>query len=300
MTHFKLNKEGKTVTYDYSVPYSTSFIDYGYEGKGMEAFYTTLQNMSKDYFYKEDWVYEASIGYYHEVIDNKTDAFLKDFLDITAPLLLTSIYEDSNYFTIDKLVIKEDDGFLRLQILVDQTGTGLTINNTNILSEARIYPHINLFDEKVLEEEKNNTITFALGANGEAKHDDATYNGKSSYTEKVGDYTLSITNGSAMYINARDAKGNSCLKMGKSSEAGTFTFSVPSDVNKVIIYVAKYKSNKTIVNINGKDYTITTASDNGEYTPIEIDTSTTKKVTFTTVKGGYRCMINTIEFIANE
>lgn len=296
MTHFTLNENLTTVTYNYTVPYSTSFIDYGYEGKGMEAFYTTLENMSKNYFFKEDWQYDESIGYYHEITDKKTDGFLKDFLDITAPLLLTSIYEDTNYFTLDKLVIKEEDGFLSLQILLDSTSLGLTIDNTNVLSEARIYPNIDQFDEKVLEEEKNNTITFALGTNGEASHSDGETN-KSSYTEKVNDYTLSINDGVRFYPQARDAKGNSCIKMGISGETGSFSFTVPSDVTSVIIYVAQYKTNKTIVKINGTDYTITTASNNGEYTPIKIDTSVTKTITFATTSSGKRCMINTIEFV---
>lgn len=294
MTHYKLNQDGNTVTYDYTIPYSSSFVDYEYEGKGMEAYYVTLQNMSKGYFFKEDWTYDEKIGYYHNVINKSADKFLKDFLEITAPLLLIkSICEDTNYFTIDKLVIKEDDGFLRLQILLDQTNSGFTVDNTNILSEARIYPSNLMFDEKVLEEEKNNSIVFNLGTNGEAKHYDGA-NNLSSYNEVVDNYTLSITNGSSFYPLARDNKGNSCIKIGKSDAIGSFKFTVPSDINTVVIYVAQYKTNKTIVKINGTSYTITTSSNNGEYTPIEIDTTSNKNVEFETTSSGKRCMINTI------
>ncbi|MBQ9125130.1 MAG: hypothetical protein IJY13_00560, partial [Clostridia bacterium] len=69
------------------------------------------------------------------------------------------------------------------------------------------------------------------------------------------------------------------------------------DVTSVVIYVAKYKANTTKVNVNGTDYTISTASNDGEYTAITVDTTTTKTVTFTTVSGGVRCMIDAIEYL---
>ena len=99
-----------------------------------------------------------------------------------------------------------------------------------------------------------------------------------------------------MYTGARDAKGNSCIKFGASGKAGSFTLTVGDNVTKVVIYVAQYKSNTTKITVNGTSYTITTASDDGVYTAIEVDTSSTKTITFTTVSGGYRCMVNTIEF----
>lgn len=157
---------------------------------------------------------------------------------------------------------------------------------------------------KLKEEENNNQgnpdidgllARFDFGDNGNASHVDGIDLGTSS-SYVVGDYTLKLTNMSKVFGKAFDQKGNSCLKLGTKSVAGTFSFTVDASVNKVIINVAQYKANKTIVNINGKDYTITTASDNGEYTAIEIDTSTNKNVEFTTVSGGYRCMINSIEF----
>ena len=65
---------------------------------------------------------------------------------------------------------------------------------------------------------------------------------------------------------------------------------------KVSIHVAQYKANATKVNVNGTDYTISTASNDGAYTEISIDTSTNKQVSLETVGSAYRCMINTIEF----
>ena len=137
--------------------------------------------------------------------------------------------------------------------------------------------------------------TFALGANGSASHADGS--SKTSYSETVNGYTLNITSGTNMYTGARDAKGNSCIKFGASSKAGSMSFTVADNVTKVIIYVAKYKTNTTKITVNGTSYTITTASNDGAYTAIEVDTSTTKTVSFTTVSGGYRAMVNTIEFI---
>jgi len=137
--------------------------------------------------------------------------------------------------------------------------------------------------------------TFNLGTNGSASHNDGS-GSKATYSETADGYTLSITGGTNLYTGARDAKGNSALKLGTSKKTGSFTFTVDESVNKVVIYVAQYKTNTTKVTVNGQTYTITTASNNGAYTPIEIDTSTTKTVTFSTVSGALRAMVNTIEF----
>jgi hypothetical protein len=138
-------------------------------------------------------------------------------------------------------------------------------------------------------------VVFALGANGSASHGDGS--SKTSYSETVSGYTLNITGGTNMYTGARDAKGNSCLKMGASSKAGSFSFTVPDDVTSVVIMVAKYKTNTSKITVNGISYTLVNNSDNGAYDEIVVDTSTTKTITFKTVSGGYRCMVNSIIFI---
>jgi hypothetical protein len=98
-----------------------------------------------------------------------------------------------------------------------------------------------------------------------------------------------------VYDGARDAKGNSCLKLGTSKVTGSLTFTVPENVTEVVIYVAGYKAaTSTDIKINGTSYNVSTTSNDGIYTAITIDTTTVKTVTFTTVT--YRCMINTIEF----
>ena len=143
---------------------------------------------------------------------------------------------------------------------------------------------------------ENTSVTFEFGANGEAAHVDGNaLSASKSYTE--GNYTLSLTGATKVYDGARDAKGNSCLKLGTSSVVGTFTFTVPEDVTEVVIKVAKYKSNTTKVEVNGTAYTINSASNDGAYDEIKIDTSATKTVTFTTVSGGVRCMIDSITYV---
>ena len=142
--------------------------------------------------------------------------------------------------------------------------------------------------------------TFSLGANGSASHKDGTdTTADKSYTESNNGYTLSISSTASMYNGAIDAKGNSCLKFGTSSKVGNMSFTVPSDVTSVIIYVAKYKANTTKVTVNGTTYTISGASNNGAYDAITVDTTANKTVSFTTVSGGLRAMVNTIEFYAS-
>ncbi|MBQ6714878.1 MAG: hypothetical protein IJN15_04930, partial [Clostridia bacterium] len=140
------------------------------------------------------------------------------------------------------------------------------------------------------------TITFEFGANGTASHKDGSDMGASkSYTE--GDYTLAITGASKVYSGAYDATGKSALKLGTGSVVATFSITVPDDVTSVIFMVAKYKANATTVSVNGTNHTISTASDNGEYTPITVDTTTTKTITFATTSSGKRCMIDSIAYV---
>jgi len=146
------------------------------------------------------------------------------------------------------------------------------------------------------EEPSEQTLAqFTLGANGTASHSDGS--SATTYSETVNGYTLSVTGGTKMYSGARDAQGNSCLKLGTSSAAGGFTFTVAENVTKVIIYVGGYKANTAKLTINGTSYTTTNNSNDGAYDAIEIDTSTTKTVTLTTVSGGYRAMVNGIDFV---
>ena len=136
--------------------------------------------------------------------------------------------------------------------------------------------------------------TFEFGSNGAATHADGS--AKASYTDIQNGYTLNLTDGSSFYTGSRDAKGNSCVKLGKGSAIGSCNFTVTDDVAKVVIYAAKYKSNKSELSINGEIYALTKNSNDGEYDVITIDTSENKEVALATTSSGYRCMINTIEF----
>lgn len=119
---------------------------------------------------------------------------------------------------------------------------------------------------------------------------------KTTYEETVGNYTLSLT-GKKLFPNSYDANGKAMIKLASSSTAGSFSFTVPDNVTKVKLYVAKYKANNTKVEINGTTYTIENSSNDGAYDEIVIDTSLNKTVSFTTVSGGYRAMLNTIVFV---
>ena len=137
--------------------------------------------------------------------------------------------------------------------------------------------------------------TFDLGSNGDAAHNDGK-DATASMSFTSGSYTLQFDSVSKVYTGATDAKGNSCIKLGTSKAAGSLTFTVPSDVNTVVIYVAKYKANATKIKVNGQEHSLTKNSNDGQYDVITVDTSSTKTVTIETVSGGLRCMINTIEF----
>ena len=144
-------------------------------------------------------------------------------------------------------------------------------------------------------------IVFDFGANkasGTAHADGNDIGSSKSYT--VDGYTLALTNVAKCYDGANDATGKSALKLGTSKLIGEFTFTAPDDVTSVIFKVAQYKANTTKVAVNGTNYSITTASNNGEYTPITVDTTSTKTITFKTVASNYRCMVDSITFVIAE
>ena len=153
------------------------------------------------------------------------------------------------------------------------------------------------FEVKVMAK-ANAIATFNFGANGDAAHVDGTAVGEEGITYTEGSQTLVIAaNPSKVYDGARDAKGNSCIKLGTGSAAASFSFTVGADVKQVIINVAGYKANNAKLNVNGVEYTVTTASADGNYTAITIDTSATKTVNVETLSGGYRAMIDSIVYM---
>lgn len=146
-------------------------------------------------------------------------------------------------------------------------------------------------DAPVVEGDK---VTFEFGSNGEAKHSDG--GEATAYSETIDGCTLTLSTLSKVYKNARDAKGNSALKLGTGSATGSFSLTAPDNVIRVIFNVAGYKAKTVTVNVNGKAQSITTTSDNGTYTAIEVDTTSTKNITFAT-STNYRCMIDSITYV---
>ena len=204
---------------------------------------------------------------------------------------------------IGTVTLESENDILRAENLYNKLPSELKGNVANLyntLTEAR-----EKYEQLVEEENKQNNndnpvvpgsvAKFEFGANGDATHKDNNTS-QATYTETQGSYTFNYTNGVKAYPGSVDAKGNGALKIGTGSAIGSFTFEVPTNINKVIIYVAQYKANNTTISINGKQYSITTPSNNGEYTAIEVDTTTVKTINFSTVSGGQRCMINAIEY----
>ena len=81
---------------------------------------------------------------------------------------------------------------------------------------------------------------------------------------------------------------------------GLFDFTVPSDVEYVVFRIATYNNDNSVqVTINGKTYDVNTASNNGQYTSVTVDTSTTKTISFSTVVKAKRVMIDSISYHAS-
>lgn len=117
-----------------------------------------------------------------------------------------------------------------------------------------------------------------------------------TYEITEGNNTMSLSDIKKLSLKAFDAKGNSCIRLGTGNSIGSITFSVDENVTKVIICIAGYKSNVAKVIVNEVSYSIETKSDNGEYTTIIIDTTTSKTITIKTESSGKRCMIDKIEY----
>ena len=141
-------------------------------------------------------------------------------------------------------------------------------------------------------------IVFDFGDNGSTGHNDGSeMSAGTSFTS--GGYTLKITSASKVYKGARDETGKSALKFGTSSAVGSITFAVPDDVNSIQIYAAKYKTNTSVMVVNGASHTLTKNSNDGEYDVITVDTSTNKTVTIATSSSGKRMMLDKIVYVTS-
>ena len=143
----------------------------------------------------------------------------------------------------------------------------------------------------------SNQIVFELGENGSGFSEGTSATGTLEY--KSNDYTLSLTNLVKVYSGARDALGYSCIKLGSSSAIGSFSFTVPNNINKISFEITGYKAKTTKYSVNGgsaKTIDSVNSSDNGTYETVEVDTSTNKTVSISTVSGGVRALINKIVY----
>ena len=227
------------------------------------------------------WTYSEGVYTFNLLVSDEMTRFAREFV---APMWLDT-EEAKNYVVFDKLTVEEKGEALVMKLYASGD-TGKITNEEGIFSQATIT--LGATNLSIL-------ATFEFGENGAAGHKETTTS-KSTYNETFGNYKLSITNADKFYLDSFDEKGNSCIKLGTGSAAGKFSFTVSEDVNSVIIYVAGYKANIAEVTVNGKTTKISTLSNNGEYTAVEVDTTTNKTVSFTTTSNGYRAMINSIEF----
>lgn len=238
-----------------------------------------------------NWTYETETGIYsHDLVpatETEEDDLTRMAREFVAPMWLAPNKDNYTYARFTKLTVEEIDETLVMKLYVDSTNSGILVEGSN-----------NVFSQVTISkgsESLSALAVFDFGANGAPGHNESNteLTGTKSYTE--GSYTLSLTNMSKVYDSTYDETGMSCIKLGSSKATGTFQFKVPDDVNKVIINVAGYKDKTVTIKTNGTTHNISTLSNNGEHTPITVDTSTTKTVIFET-STGYRCMINSIEY----
>ena len=266
----------------------------------MEDYYTTLFDIKN--FVGSKWSKSNNI------YSSTNEDVITQFLDFTAPCFLGLDDTMSHYFSLSHVEVEDKETHLELRLVAKNVDSSKFIENSNnVLSVAKITKGWPSFEEPEIPvdpeepvEPTTKEVVFEFGDNGSASHSDgsALELKDASYTSD--NYSLTFSSVSGVYKNARDALGNSCLKLGTSNVVGSFIFVVPNDVDSIVIYVAQYKTNASAVIINDVTYTITTPSNSGEYTAIEIDTSINKTISLTTTSSCKRAMINTIKYIINE
>ena len=231
-----------------------------------------------------------------EITSDARDAVNLEFANISNG----SVTADKDSYKVEDtvvLTITPDAGYQLKALYLNGEAVGTTSLITSYTFVIKNDTLVSAEFEKSSSEpssEVTELAVFNLGENGTASHYDGTE--KTSYSETSGNYTLELSGLSKVYGGARDATGNSCLKLGTGSLTGSFSFTVSDNVTEVVIYVAQYKANTTSVSINGVQYSITTPSNSGSYTEIKIDTTKTKTITFTTNTDGMRCMIDRIVY----
>ena len=260
--------------------------------------------LPNDEYYVEGWDYENPYDYSNGLCfytygntPAEFDAYRALYSDYTLVDTYIDNYGDTCYVY--------ENAFIQVDMCCyyyeDETGSGYCVEVYACALEGENEPSVepdepSTPDEPDTPAESVILATFTLGANGSAIHDDGTEGSSKSFS--ASGYTLNITNATKTYFGARDAKGNSCIKVGTGKATGSFQFTVPSAVNSVEISIAKYKSNASAVKINNVQYALTKNSNDGQYETILVNTSSSKTVSLSTVSGSSRAMINTIVFLS--
>ena len=271
--------------------------------------------------YLTNSTYGKQVSYYdneNAYIVSKTEATQEDLAKLVLAGLTVKTTLDADYTlptsTLATIVwsVKEESAVLTIENGVAKVTRGTA--DAQVVLVAKIGEMTKEFPVTVVKADsgenpgETKTVTFNLGKDDTSlKSKDNAGNliyvhgdGKSAttYTETVGDVTLTISNGTKFSTGATDEKGNGCLKLGTSSKAGSFTITgIPAGVKKVVIYVAAYKAKTASVKVNGEETVLTKKSNDGEYDVIEVLIAEgTTEVTFE-VSSGNRAMVNTIEFV---
>ncbi len=190
----------------------------------------------------------------------------------------------------EKIVIKKDGVALKLG---DSDATEFTaeiagIHTFYVNSSDKVY---------VVEPKPVAKAVFHLGANDESKKGQLTSAEAKSFTETVGDYTLELSSMSRVFKDCYDASGDCCLKLGSNKGVGSFVLTAPNDVSKVVFSVAGYRTSHADISINnGEGLTISTLSEQSDYTIVEATPDEDQKISFATLSTGKIAMINYISF----
>ena len=143
------------------------------------------------------------------------------------------------------------------------------------------------------------TFEFEDGTTGDWVDGDPMTEDTDSYTS--GDYTVTFTDYSKIYVGGNDPANNGFIKFGTSSKVGTVTFTVPENVETVVLHLAKYKTYGSTYSVNGGEgVALTKNGTDGEYDAVVVDTTVTKTITLSTVSGGVRMVMSGIQYYGTE
>ena len=151
-------------------------------------------------------------------------------------------------------------------------------------------------DEVAYEVDQNGLLAQFTFPDGSAGWQDGNeMNSGETYTNNG--YTLKFENCTKVYKGGRDNNGKGFIKFGTSKLIGSLSFTVPEDVDSVVLHIAGYKANNAKYSINGgATETLTEQANSNKYREVTIDASSEKTVTVATVASNYRMVLYTVLF----